>query len=153
MRKGNLLVTLKTVCMKKITTFSPLLLLVLSVIILSCSKDSPVTQDQIQSTTVKNNIATGNSSRLAAPKYYGFISGVLTPAPDKASITAFNDNYSYETSAQPDGSFVINDLLPGSYSVRIDYVPAGGNDYFSMTIPKVVVSAGTVTNLGNILLD
>ena len=152
MRKGKLLVNLKTVCMKKITSFSPLLPLVLSVIILSCSKDSPVTQDQIQSTTVKNNIATGNSSRLAS-KHYGFISGVLIPAPDKASITAFNDNYSYETTAQPDGSFMINDLLPGSYSVRIDYVPAGGNDYFSMTIPKVVVSAGTVTNLGNISLD
>ena len=138
--------------MKKIISFSPLLLFVVFVVILSCSKDSPVTQDQIQSTTVKNNIATGNSSRLA-PKHYGFISGVLLPAPAKARITAFNDTYSYETAAQADGSFMINDLFPGSYSVRIDYVPVGGNDYFSMTIPKVVVSAGTVTNLGIISLD
>ena len=138
--------------MKKITSLSPLLPLVLSLMVLSCSKDSPVTQDQIQSTTVKNNIATGNSSRLA-PKHYGLISGVLVPAPDKANITAFNDIYSYQTVAQADGSFKINDLVPGSYSIRIDYVPAGGNDYFSMTIPKVVVSAGTVTNLGNISLE
>ena len=149
---ANLLINLKTVCMKKITSPSPLLLLVLSVIILSCSKESPVTQDQIQSTSVKNNNVTGNNSRLA-PKHYGFISGALVPAPDKARITAFNDNYSYETAAQANGSFMINDLLPGGYSVRIDYLPAGGNDYFSMTIPKVVVSAGTVTNLGIISLN
>ena len=148
----NLLTNLKTVCMKKITSFSRLLLLVLSVMILSCSKEGPATQDQTQSTTVKNNTATGNNSRLA-PKHYGFISGILIPAPDKASITAFNDNYSYETTAQANGSFMINDLFPGGYSVRIDYVPVGGNNYFSMTIPKVVVSAGTVTNLGIISLD
>lgn len=133
-------------------SLSALMLLLLSVIFVSCSKESPVTNDQPAPVPVKPNDVQNNNSRLA-PKHYGFISGVLIPAPAKASITAFNNDYSFETSANANGSFMINDLFPGSYSVRIDYVPVGGNDYFSTTIPKVVVSSGTVTNLGNISLE
>ena len=138
--------------MKKIPAFSFLVLLIVSVVLFSCSKESPGIKDQNTSTAIiKNNAASNTSSRLA-PKHYGFISGVLVPAPAKAMITAFNDDYSFEVSAEADGSFLLNDVMPGGYNVKIDYVPVGGNDYFSMTIPKVVVSPGTVTNLGNISL-
>jgi len=132
--------------------FSALLLLLLSVVFFSCSKESPITKDQTAQASVRPNDSPNNSSRLS-PRYFGFISGVLVPAPAKAKIIAFNDEYTFEAIAQADGSFVINDLVPASYNVRIDYVPVGGNDYFSTTIPKVVVSAGTVTDLGNISLN
>lgn len=133
-------------------SLSALILLALSVIFFSCSKESPVAKDQTAPVSVKSNDASNTNSRLA-PKHYGFISGVLVPAPAKASITAFNDDYTFETSANTDGSFMINDMFPGSYSVRIDYVLVGGNDYFSTILPKVVVSPGAVTNLGNVFLD
>ena len=138
--------------MKRIIPISALTLLVLSAIFFSCSKESPVTKDQTAPVPVKTNDVQNSNGRLA-PKHYGFISGVLLPAPAKAGITAFNDDYTFETTANADGSFMINDLFPGSYSVRIDYVPIGGSDYFSITIPKVVVSSGTVTNLGIISLE
>ena len=137
--------------MKKII-LSALMLLVVSVIFFSCSKESPVTKDPIAPVTVKPNETPINNGRLA-PKHFGFISGILVPAPVKASIKAFNDYNTFETTANADGSFLVTDVIPGSYSVRIDYVPAGANDYFSTTIPKVVVSPGTVTNLGNIYVE
>ena len=139
--------------MKKIPAFSFLVLLIVSVVLFGCSKESPGIKDQNTSIAItKDNAASNTSSRLA-PKHYGSISGVLVPAPAKASITAFNDEYSFEITAQPDGSFLLDGVIPGGYNVKIDYVPVGGDDYLSMTIPKVVVSAGIVTNLGNIFLD
>ena len=120
----------------------------------SCSKESPVMGDQSTSTALQssNNITT-NGNRLA-PRHYGSITGVLMPAPAKASIIAFNDQYvSEETTCNPDGFFELNNLVPGGYVVKIDYVPVGSNDYSSISVQKVVVIAGNTTNLGYISLD
>jgi len=128
--------------------------LFLSAGLFSCTKESPVTGDQTTPTGIQsNNDVTNNGSRFA-PKHYGSIIGILVPVPVKASIIAFNDQYiSEEVICKPDGSFELNNLLPGGYIVMIDYVPVGANDYSSTTVPKVVVVANNVTNLGSINLD
>ena len=120
----------------------------------SCSKESPVTGDQSTSKAIQgDNNFTNNGNRLA-PKHYGSIAGILVPVPAKASIIAFNDQYSSEeTTCNQDGSFELNNLVPGGCVVRIDYVPVGADSYSSITVPKVVVIAGGVTNLGYINLD
>lgn len=100
----------------------------------SCSKESPVTGDQSTSTVIQN--ITNNGNRLA-PKHYGSIGGILVPVPAKASIITFNDQYSSEeTTCNQDGSFELNNLVPGGYVVRIDYVPVGGDSYSSITVEK-----------------
>jgi len=114
----------------------------------SCSKESPVTGDQSTSTAIqRENSVTNNGNRLA-PRHYGSISGVLGPAPAKASIIAFNGQYtSQETICNPDGSFELNNLVPGSYIIRINYVPVGANSYCSIAVQKIVEIAGNTTNL------
>jgi hypothetical protein len=139
--------------MKKNLSLSALALLVLSAMFSGCSKENPVAKDQNVSAFAKNNDLTNNSSRLA-PKHFGFISGMLAPVPMKAAITAYNyTNTSAEVTPAADGSFIINDLVPGVYAVKVDYVPFGGDEYSTLIIEKVVVSAGTLTNLGVISLN
>lgn len=128
--------------------------ILLAGVLFSCSKESPVTGDQITSTGIQSkNDVTNNSSRFA-PRHYGSIVGFLVPVPIKASIVAFNDQFiSEEVICKPDGSFELNNLPAGGYMVKIDYVPVDANDYSSITVPKVVVVANNVTNLGSINAD
>ena len=132
---------------KNLLVFS---IVLLSALLFSCSKENPVTGNQTTSTAIQsNNNGPNNSSRLA--KHYGSIIGVLVPVPVKARIIAANDQYiSEEAICRPDGSFELSNLAQGGYMLRVDYVPVDGNDYLSITIPKVVVIAGNVTNIGYI---
>ena len=133
---------------KNLLVFSIVLLFAL---LFSCSKENPVTGNQNTSTAIQsNNNGSNNGSRLA-PRHYGSIIGVLVPVPAKARIIAFNDQYiSEEATCRPDGSFELTNLVQGGYMLRVDYVAVGANDYLSITIPKVVVIAGNVTNIGYI---
>jgi len=120
----------------------------------SCSKESPITGNQATSTGIQSNKDVTNNGSRYAPKHYGSIVGILVPVPAKARIIAFNDQYtSEEVICNPDGSFELKNLLPGGYLVKIDYLPVGADDYSSITVPKVVVVANNVTNLGSINLD
>ena len=129
------------------------ILVLLATLFFGCSKESPVIGSQTTPPAIQsNNDGTGNGGRVA-PRHYGSIIGVLVPVPVKARIVAFNDQcISEEIACKQDGSFELNNLAPGSYIIRIDYVPVGASDYYSIMVPKVVVIAGDVTNLGNINL-
>lgn len=121
---------------------------------IGCSKQAPVVgYDNSSATTSTNNPSVNSLNRLA-PKHYGFIAGTLMPVPMKAAIIAYNDNNtSVEVNPATDGSFIISDLVPGVYAVKVDYVPFGSDQHSTLTIEKVVVAAGTTTNLGVINLD
>ena len=119
-----------------------------------CSKDTPVTGKETTPAAINDNSDVINNASRLAPRHYGSIIGVLVPVPAKARIIAFNDQYvSEETICNQDGSFKLNNLVPGGYRIRINYVPVGVSDYSSFTVQKVLVIAGNTTNLGNINLD
>lgn len=125
----------------------------LLILFFGCSKENPGVVNETTSAKMQVNGSLPNNSRIA-PKQTGSIIGLLVPAPAKASIIAFNDNYfSDETTCNQDGSFELGNLAAGFYMVRIDYVPVGFDNYFSVTLPKIEVRAGIVTNLGVINLD
>jgi hypothetical protein len=129
-------------------------IVVLSALLISCSKDNPVTGNHTGSIAKQENSDLTNSNEKIIPRYYGSIVGILVPAPAKARIFVFNDQYiSGEATCQPDGSFEIGNLIQGGYTLRIDFVPVGAADYVSITIPKITVTSGSVTNLGSIQLD
>jgi len=135
-------------------------LLLLSMLVLmagfffGCSKDTPVTGKETTPAAIKDNSDVINNASRLAPRHHGSIIGVLVPVPAKASIIAFNDQYvSEETICNQDGSFKLDNLVPGGYRIRISYVPVGASDYSSFTVQKVLVIAGNTTNLGNINLD
>ena len=150
----NLIVHSKLLNMKNKDLLILFLLAFLAASFLGCSKENPATENQATSAVLNsNNDVTNNTSRFA-PRHYGSIIGVLIPVPAKARIVAFNDQYvSEETTSNQDGSFELKNLPGASYRVTIDYVPIGANSYSSLTIERVVVIAGGITNLGIINLQ
>lgn len=120
---------------------------------IGCSKQAPVAGHDNSSANNPNNPAINPASRLA-PKHFGFIAGTLVPVPMKAGIIAYNDaSTSVEVNPAADGSFIINDLAPGVYVVKVDYLHFGIDQYSTLIIEKVIVVAGTTTDLGVINLD
>ena len=150
----NLIAHIKLRNMKNKNLLILSMLVFLAASFLGCSKESPTTENQATPAVLNsNNDVTNNTSRFA-PRHYGSIIGVLVPVPAKARIVAFNDQYvSEETNSNQDGSFELKNLLPASYTITIDYVPVGANSYSSITIERVVVIAGGITNLGIINLQ
>jgi hypothetical protein len=137
--------------MKKNISLSSLSLLLLGIILVSCSKDSPVISKQ-DAGTVSVNTADNNSARVN-PGKLSTISGVLNPVPLKASITAYNDHYvSEETTMNQDGTFKLNNLPVDGYILMIRYIPVSGLDYLTFEVYKILTVAGQNTNVGVITL-
>lgn len=129
------------------------IVLALSLLFLSCSKDIPATNEQDTSTTNKSKTnTTGTSSRIN-PIYFGSISGSLVPIPDKAVIRASNDHYlSEEMGMNADGSFIVPYLKPDEYSLLIMYGPSNQPDYRKFRVTNIIVAAGQEIKLGQIIL-
>jgi len=118
----------------------------------ACSKEKIAIPGSSSSTATTRNTTDLNSSRVI-PVTTGSIKGKLFPAPEKAVIIAYNDQFSStETIVNSDGTFNITDLEPGYYSLSIKYVARNADDYAGITIPKIPVKAGLSTDLGNIYL-
>jgi len=137
--------------MKKNISLSSLSLLLLGIILISCSKESPVISKQ-DAGTVSVNTTDNNSTRVN-PGNLCTISGVLSPVPLKASITAYNDHYvSEETTMNQDGTFKLNNLPADGYILLIRYVPVTGPDYLTFEVYKIIAVAGQNTDVGVITL-
>ena len=137
--------------MKKNISFLSLLLFLSGIILISCSKESPVINKQ-DAGTVSINTADNNSARVN-PKNLSTISGVLNPVPLKASITAYNDHYvSEETTVNQDGTFKLDNLPADGYMLLIRYIPVSGLDYLTFEVYKIVTVAGQNTDMGVIIL-
>jgi hypothetical protein len=137
--------------MKKIISLSSFTSVLLALFLFSCSKESPVTSKQNVS-AVSKIVADNNSARVN-PGSLGTISGVLSPLPLKASLTAYNDHYvSEETTMNQDGTFKLNNLPPDGYILHINYVSANSPDYLSFEFYKIIVTGGQNTNVGVITL-
>lgn len=138
--------------MKKNISFSSFLLLSLGIILLSCSKESPVIINKQDSGTVSINTPDNNSSRVN-PAKLSSISGVLSPVPLKASIIAYNDHYvSEETTMNLNGTFTLNNLPADGYILQIRYVPVTGLDYLTFEVYKIITVAAQNTDVGVIIL-
>jgi hypothetical protein len=137
--------------MKRITSLSSLSLLLLGMIFISCSKESPVVSKQ-NAGTVSKKTADNNSARVN-PGKLSSISGVLSPVPLKASIIAYNDHYvSEETTMNQDGMFKLNNLPADGYFLLIRYIPVNGLDYLTFEVYKIITVAGQNTDVGVIIL-
>jgi len=132
--------------MKRIICLSSSVLLLISVILISCSKESPAISKQ--EATALTKITTDNSARVN-PNMVGTISGVLNPVPLKASVIAYNDHFqSEEAFVNENGAFVINNLPPDGYNLLITYLMENDPDYLTFEVHKVLVVARQNTDVG-----
>jgi hypothetical protein len=138
--------------MKRIISFSSFVMLLISVIFISCAKESPVTINQEVTNTTPIKITPDNSAR-ANPKYVGTISGILSPVPLKASVVAYNDHFqSEEFTANENGTFLVKNLPADGYHLLITYLPLNSPDYLTFEVYKVRVVAQQNTDVGIIFL-
>jgi hypothetical protein len=138
--------------MKNILFFRLFSFLILALAGTSCSKKDTFEQKQ----TVLNS---ENSVRPAPAandlaEWSGSIAGTTDPARTKAIITVSNGSFiSAEHIADVrTGQFRINNLAEGVYSLLIKFAFPGDLNYRYLTIPKIRVSQGQVTDLGIISL-
>lgn len=122
-------------------------------IFIGCSKQSPVSNKDESAVGKPGNVSI-ISTMKTVPQNNGSITGTLIPAPLKSGIVAFNENYSSpEINADVNGSFTINDLPPGYYTILIVYLSFGATEYLKTSVGKVQVQSQLTTNMGNISLD
>lgn len=139
--------------MKKIISLSSLSILFSGIMLISCSKESPVVNKQDAGTVSINTTTTDNNSARVDPGKLSTISGVLSPVPLKASIVAYNDQYvSEETTVNQDGTFKLNNIPAGGYNLMIRYIPVTGLDYLTFEVYKIITVAGQNTDIGVIVL-
>jgi hypothetical protein len=135
--------------MKKIVILRILIIFIASAIFISCSKDNLSAPNSGETTSGTKTIPVYN---------YGGISGKLSPVPSYAALKIYNDEEHFATNGSPDmnGNFTIPNLMPGTYRMVVIYIPAGAppeSGYRYHEIQGIIVEAGTVTQLGDIILS
>ncbi len=107
----------------------------------------------------KSIVKTGNGKYLLKPVVkvtlvqdddpYGSISGVITPVDLISEVHAINASEdTISTTPQEDGTFLLDLLLPGTYSVVIE--PADDSGFSDFTLEDVVVKEEEITELENV---
>ncbi|HMK27011.1 MAG TPA: hypothetical protein VK483_13355 [Chitinophagaceae bacterium] len=134
--------------MKKIFIPRLFIIFIASAILLSCSKEN---------LSAPNSGETTGGTKTIPVYNYGGISGRLTPVPTYAALKVYNDEENFATNGSPDmnGNFTIPNLMPATYRMVVIYIPAGAppnSEYSYYERRGIVVEAGVVTQLGDIIL-
>ncbi|MEQ1676254.1 MAG: hypothetical protein ABL876_06125 [Chitinophagaceae bacterium] len=125
--------------------------LITSISLLSCSKDSSLRSPAEPAKNDEINLSQKGLNQ-------GFITGVLSPVPLEAWVTAYGNNGSIsQVRPNPAGSFRIENLPGGEYNIVIQYIPDGvspvDEKYSYHKIGGIRVSGTTGTDLGTVVLQ
>ncbi len=76
---------------------------------------------------------------------YGSISGLISPSDLNVMVHAINADEDTASTQPEEGAYLINLLLPGSYTVVVE--TEGGSGFSDVTIPDVIVNEEEITEL------
>lgn len=109
----------------------------------------------------KSIVRTGNGKYILKPVIkvklvhdedpYGSISGLISPSDLSVMVHAINANEDTASTQPEDGAYLINLLLPGSYTVVVE--PLDDSGFSDVTISDVIVKEEEITELETVTFE